>query len=175
MGELITTRDSSYGSLVRTGDAGKIVSGKDGERYGFLCFTLGDEEYGVDLHLINQIVKPPPVTWVPNAESYVLGVVSIRGAVVTLVDLRRVMGRGETEWLKNNRVLIVNRGDEQVGLLVDSVTQVRRLHVRDLEADVTIDEGLYHDHVLFIARPETEAEKLLVIIDLHSILAEKMI
>ena len=60
--------------------------------FGFLCFTLSGEEYGVDLKLVSQVVKPPPVTWVPRVSPHYLGVVSIRGEVITLVDLRQLVG-----------------------------------------------------------------------------------
>ncbi|MBW2277916.1 MAG: chemotaxis protein CheW, partial [Deltaproteobacteria bacterium] len=66
--------------------------------HGFLCFTLDGEEYGVDLNMIVQIVKPPPLTRVPRVRSHVLGVISIRGAVVTLIDLRLLMDLAASEW-----------------------------------------------------------------------------
>ena len=145
---------------------------KNNEPLGFLCFSLGEEEYGVDLKLVCQVVKPPSVTWVPRLPSHFLGVISIRGAVVTLVDLRQLMGLEKTEWPKSGRVLIVEVGDEQIGLLVDAVSQVRRVRLEDLEKRPSLKESLSNDYVICVARPEGSPP--LLIIDLDTILMERL-
>jgi purine-binding chemotaxis protein CheW len=139
--------------------------------HGFLCFTLDGQEYGVDLNLVAQIVKPPSLTWVPRMEPHILGIISIRGSVVTLIDLRQLMGLEPTPWPKTSRVLTVVLDNEHIGLLVDSVTQVRRIKVADLEKNPSLSEGQNADYVLFIARPQQD--KQVVVIDLDAILREK--
>lgn len=149
-----------------------VPAGRGSDPTGFLCFTLGEEEYGVDLKLVAQVVKPPAVTWVPRLPSHFLGIVSIRGAVVTLVDLRQLMGLDITSWPRTSRILIVEIGDEQIGLLVDSVTQVRRVKPEQLEKKPYLREGVTTDHVICIARPDEK--KPVLIVDLDSILQEKL-
>ncbi len=146
-------------------------AGRNSEPTGFLCFTLGKEEYGVDLKLVSQVVKPPAVTWVPRLPSYFLGIVSIRGSVVTLVDLRQLMGLEPTGWPRSVRILIVEIGEEQIGLLVDSVTQVRRVTPAQMEKKPYLREETT-DHIICIAR--TEGEPPVLIVDLDSILQEKL-
>ena len=70
------------------------------------------------------MVKPPPVTWLPRVSPHYLGVVSIRGEVITLVDLRQLVGIESTEWPRSARVLIVDSTGEQIGLLVDQPARV---------------------------------------------------
>ena len=142
------------------------------EPHGFLGFELDGQEYGVDLNLVAQIVKPPSLTWVPRMESHILGIISIRGSVVTLLDLRQLMGLLPTPWPKNSRVLTVVLGNERVGLLVDSVTQVRRISLSDLEKNPSLSDGPSADYVLFIARPQKN--KQMIVIDLDAILKEKL-
>ncbi len=139
---------------------------------GFLCFFLGEQEYGIDLNLIAQIVKPPPLTWLPRMDPFILGVISIRGAVVTLVDLRQLVDLDPTPWPRSSRVVVVEIEDEQIGLLVDRITKVRRMKDSDLERDLSLREGQRSDHVLFVARPEPN--DLVVIIDLDAILEERL-
>lgn len=148
------------------------MSEKNAEPLGFLCFRLDGEEYGVDLKLVCQVVKPPPVTWVPRLAPHLLGVISIRGAVVTLVDLRQLMGLSPTEWPKSGRVLIVEIGEEQVGLLVDGVSSVRRVRVTDLEKRPSLRESHTNDYVICVARPEGGSP--ILIVDLDTILAERL-
>jgi purine-binding chemotaxis protein CheW len=146
--------------------------GRNAETTGFLCFTLGEEEYGVDLKLVSQVVKPPALTWVPRLPPHFLGIVSIRGSVVTLVDLRQLLGLDATQWPRTARILIVEVGEEQIGLLVDSVTQVRRVRPDQLEKKPYLREEMTTDHVICIARPEEQHPVLIV--DLDSILQEKL-
>ena len=145
---------------------------RDNGSLSLLSFTLDDSEYGVDLSLICQIVKPPALTWVPRAAPYVLGIVSIRGAVVTLVDMRQLMGLAPTEWPRTAKVLIVEIGDERVGLLVDSVTQVRRVTADEIELKPSLGQGARDDRVLFLTRPSPD--DVIVAIDLDLILGEAL-
>ena len=147
-------------------------SSESTEPIGFLCFTLAGEEYGVDLQLVSQVVKPPPVTWVPRVPSQFLGVVSIRGEVVTLMDLRQLMGLESTMWPRLARVLIVEIKGEQTGLLVDSVTQVRRVKMEALEKKPNLRQEINADHVLCIAR--SDSNHPIVIVDLDAILQEML-
>ena len=147
-------------------------SGESMEPVGFLSFTLAGEEYGVDLQLVSQVVKPPPVTWVPRVPEQFLGVVSIRGEVVTLVDLRQLMGLESTTWPRSARVLIVEISGEQTGLLVDSVTQVRRIPIEALEKKPDLKQDINTEHVVCVAR--NEANRPIVIVDLDGILQEKL-
>jgi purine-binding chemotaxis protein CheW len=150
----------------------KVPSSETGDPIGFLCFILDGEEYGVDLQLVSQVVKPPPVTWVPRVPEQFLGVVSIRGEVVTLLDLRRLMGLEGTAWPRSARVLIVDIEGEQTGLLVDGVTQVRRVAVEQLERTPNLTHGIDADHVLCIARSETNQP--IAVLNLDGILREKL-
>ena len=166
----------SLASLTRTPSLLTIQSRNAGHRpnepVGFLCFTLDGEEFGVDLQLVCQVVKPPPLTWVPRIPEQYLGVISIRGAVVTLVDLRRLMGRHPTAWPKGARVLIVETDEEQIGILVDSVTQVRRFMMKDLEKKPNLKTENNMDHLVCVARSEGRAPVL--IMDLDALLQETL-
>ncbi len=150
-----------------------VTDGKESDvMLVFLGFTLGDEEFGVDLHLVKQIVIPPPVTWVPRVQPHILGVISIRGNVVTLIDTRRLMGFEVSEQHNSARVLLVDVRDERIGLLVDAITQVRRVPVQAFEESPDLDEGTMTDHVVGIIRPDKQTQ--VTIIDLKEILLEAM-
>jgi purine-binding chemotaxis protein CheW len=150
------------------GGSGSIMA--SGPEQGFLCFKLGEEEYGIDLYLIGQIVKPPPLTPVPRMPEHVLGVISVRGAVITLVDLRLLMGFEASVWPRTSRVLLVEVADEQIGLLVDAVTQVRRLTENTLEHKPQLDDSPAAERVICIARPDDSTQ--VTVVDLGAVLAE---
>jgi len=147
---------------------------RGGARSGlsFLGFTLEREEYGADLNLVTQIVKPPVLTWVPRVPPHVLGVISIRGAVVTLVDLRQLIGLSPTSWPRTGRVLLTSHKGEPIGLLVDRVTHVHRVSVDEFESGLSLEESARTECVLGIARPDPSTR--VTVVDVRGILTELM-
>jgi chemotaxis signal transduction protein len=93
--------------------------------------------------------------------------------VVTLVDLKQLMNQEPTAWPGTARILIVEAGDERVGLLVDSVTQVRRVDNMDLEKRPALGNGPQNDYVLFLARPEPD--KVVVVIELDMVFEKRLL
>ena len=94
---------------------------------------MGRERYALALSAVREIVRLPPITEVPRAPSEILGVVSVRGHVITLVDLGQKLGLGSTVIGARSRVLLVDQGREVFGLLVDRVDQVVRLGADQVE------------------------------------------
>lgn len=139
---------------------------------GFLCFTLGREEFGVDLNLISQIVQPPPVTKVPRTRTYFIGVVSIRGGVVTLVDFRQLLGLEPAKIDKSSRILLYNTPKEQFGILVDRVTLVRRVPASSFEEHPVLEDNPVTEKVIGVVRPDKRTQ--VTIIDLEEIMHEAL-
>ncbi|MBN2528754.1 MAG: purine-binding chemotaxis protein CheW [Deltaproteobacteria bacterium] len=139
---------------------------------GFLCFNLGEEEFGVDLNLISQIVQPPPVTEVPRTRSYFIGVVSIRGGVVTLVDFRQLLGLDPAIIDRSSRILLYNTPREQFGILVDRVTLVRRVPASTFEENPVLEENPVTEKVIGVVRPDKHTQ--VTIIDLEEIMHEAL-
>lgn len=120
--------------------------------FEYLGFMLADEQYALPLTSIREILKLPPVTEVPRAPRDILGVVSVRGRVTTVVDLRRRLGMPEGAATKFTRVLLVDDGREIVGVLVDTVLAVVRLAAEELELAANVG-GDTSDYVRGIGRP----------------------
>ena len=119
----------------------------------FLVFVIANELYGVELVSVREILSPPPITLVPRAQHDVIGVCSVRGLLVTVVDLRLRLGRHGASSGSKNRILLTNVGDEVMGMLVDEVGQVMRLTEAEIEpagAALGVDVA---DHVIGIGRP----------------------
>jgi purine-binding chemotaxis protein CheW len=120
----------------------------------FLAFVLAGEIYAVPLTKIREILSPPPITEVPRAPRDVLGVCSVRGLLVTVIDLRRRLVVDETETTRRTRILLTETdANEIVGLLVDGVDQVIRLTEEEIELASTVLGGDVSEHVLGIGRP----------------------
>jgi purine-binding chemotaxis protein CheW len=152
------TRRESRGLSRRSGDLGK--------RTEYLAFVLAGDTYAIQIAFIAEILKPPPLTTVPRAPREVIGVMSVRGRLVTVVDLRRRFHLAEQAIDRKTRILLVDSGDEHIGLYVDEVLQVYRLSESEIEPAAVLG-GDQPAHIAGIGRPEGA---LLILVDLKPIL-----
>ncbi len=120
-----------------------------------LAFVIADETYALPLKAVREILKVPPITGVPRAPADVLGIISVRGRITTVRDLRRVLKMPEGPTEKHTRVLLVEAGDDEViGLLVDRVLQVYRLDEDEVELAAVVG-GDMSEHVMGVGRPRS--------------------
>lgn len=130
-----------------------------------LSFMTGGDLYAVRLSAVQEIVVPPPLTFVPRAPRAVAGVASVRGHLVTVVDLRTVLGLLPFEPGRRVRLLL-GRGpaDELMALRIDEVRQVVRLSASQLEMSGSLLGAESSELVRGIGRPE--GSEVLVLLDL---------
>lgn len=141
-----------------------------GKRAEYLAFTLGTEAYAIEIGTIVQILKPLPITEVPRADPGVVGVMSVRGRLVTVVDLKRRFRLARSFTMdRKSRVLLVTAADEEIGLLVDEVLQVYRLSEAEIEPPTVLGTE-QAPHVVGIGRPPGGA--VLMLLDLAPIFTE---
>jgi purine-binding chemotaxis protein CheW len=145
-------------------------AGEAGKRTEYLAFVLAGETYAVQIAHVAEILRPPPITEVPRAPSMILGVISVRGRLVTVVDLRRRFRLAEAPIDRKTRVLLSEGGaGEQVGLLVDEVQQVWRLAIEEIEP-ANVLGGDQPAHIAGIGRPIDGDGTILILLDLRPIL-----
>jgi len=95
-----------------------------GETRQFISFTIGHEEYGVDIMAIREIKGWVPTTELPNTPPYVRGVINLRGAIVPIFDLRARFGGGATSASARHVIIVVSVRSRVVGILVDAVADI---------------------------------------------------
>ncbi len=166
----------SDGLVRRRHDAvARRVTG-DEKRSEYLAFVLAGETYAARISIVGEILRPPPITEVPRAPSPIIGVVSVRGRLVTVMDLRRRFALAEAPIDSKSRILLVDLGgDEHVGLLVDEVLQVYRLAESEVEP-ATVLGGEQPPHLVGVGRPSVPdsrrgAGPVLVLLDLRAAIA----
>jgi len=136
----------------------------------YLAFRLGTDAFGAPVAMIREILKPPPMTHVPRAPRHVLGIVSVRGLVVTVFDLRRLMRLAEPPLTSRARILLVGNNEETLGLMVDEVLEVHRLPEGDIERASVVVGSDVSEAVSGIARPREDRDEVLVLLDLRVLL-----
>lgn len=134
-------------------------------REEWLTFRLGAEEYALEVRQVREILKAPAVTEVPRAPAHVLGVIMVRGEVVTVFDPRRGLGLPPAAPGRAARVLVCEVDGEACGLLVDAVSQVVRLPASRVEQRPG-GVGAGSDAVLALGR---DGARLFILVDLAAL------
>jgi purine-binding chemotaxis protein CheW len=145
-------------------------AGETGKRVEYLAFGLAGETYAVQIAHVAEILRPPPVTQVPRASDTVLGVISVRGKLVTVIDLRRRFRLPPATIDRKTRILLADAGTgEQIGLLVDDVQQVWRLASEEIEP-ANVLGGEQAQHIAGIGRPTAGDGAMLILLELRPVL-----
>ena len=134
-----------------------------------VSFVLGNEEYGVDILCVQEINRMLQITKVPNAPSYVDGVINLRGRVIPVIDLRQKLGLPRKEHDNNTRIIVVEVNSKTVGFVVDGVKEVLRIPRNITEAPPEIAAGINSDFIKSVGKLE---DRLLILIDLEKILSK---
>jgi purine-binding chemotaxis protein CheW len=133
-----------------------------------LAVAAGDEIYGFPLSCVREALVPPPLTEVPRAPAHVLGVISVRGQIITLFDLPRMLNLDVAHTQPYGRVMLVDNGQELIGVAVDRIVQVYRFEQGQIEFASTMGAKL-SEYVVGIGRVPSQspgkAEEMLILID----------
>ncbi|RDL43427.1 chemotaxis protein CheW [Marinomonas piezotolerans] len=146
-------------------EAGKLpVESKKGELLQYLTFKLLDETYGINVMQIKEVLRYSEIAPVPGAQSYVLGIVNLRGNVVTVIDTRVRFSLPECTISDDTRIIIIEHDGEQIGMLVDAVKEVFYLYQGEIEQSPSVgnDEAL-----MFIQGVYQKEEELVILLDLN--------
>jgi purine-binding chemotaxis protein CheW len=134
-------------------------------------FFLGREEYGVDVRLVQEIIRVSEITQVPRAPGFIKGVINLRGRIIPVVDLRRKLNLGEVELTKHSRIVVVKVRDRLVGLLVDGASQVLKVAVSTIEQAPEEVVEIDANYIRGVAKLQT---RLIILMDLQKILAMEL-
>lgn len=132
-----------------------------------VTFSLGIEEFGVDIMRVQEIIRIPPITRVPKAPAYVEGVINLRGNVIPVVNLRQRFGMPHEEETDLSRIVVLQFNGKVFGVRVDGVTEVLRLDTEAIEPPPPVALGM-DSH--FIRGVGKIGERLLILLNLDQLM-----
>ncbi len=140
--------------LAKTMDqAVKVMAEKEGK---YLTFQLANEEYGIGILKVKEIIGMMPVTTVPRTPKYVKGVINLRGKVIPIIDLRLRFGMETIENTERTCIIVAEiesqSGTVQVGVVVDAVSEVLNVNAEDIEDTPQFGRSLDTDYILGMAK-----------------------
>ena len=140
----------------------KVMVDKEGK---YLTFTLADEEYGIGILKIKEIIGMMPITTVPQTPEFVKGVINLRGKVIPVIDLRLRFGMESIDYTERTCIIVVEiegqTGTVQIGIVVDSVSEVLNIKGNEIEETPTFGAKLKTDYILGMAKTEGSVKILL--------------
>ncbi len=141
---------------------------KQEEENQLVVFLLNKEEFACSINHVREVLKMVRITPLPRALRFVEGVINLRGEVIPVIDLRKRFNLPETEYGEQSRIIIAEIGPNQVGLIVDAVTEVLRLPGTQVQASPS---GITGDCSELIEGVGKIGDRLLIILDLEYILS----
>lgn len=131
----------------------------------YLTFTLADEEYGIGILKIKEIIGMMPITSVPQTPDFVKGVINLRGKVIPVVDLRRRFGMDAIDYTERTCIIVVEiqgqTGTVMIGIVVDSVSEVLNIKKEDVEETPAFGTRVNTDYIFGMAKIEGGVKILL--------------
>jgi len=106
---------------------------KDDQVLQYVTFRLDDETYGINVMQIQEVLRYSEIAPVPGSPDYVLGIINLRGNVVTVIDTRRRFGLNDADITDASRIVVMESADQVMGILVDSVAEVVYLKSSEIE------------------------------------------
>ncbi|NOX26683.1 MAG: chemotaxis protein CheW [Gammaproteobacteria bacterium] len=136
----------------------------------WVTFRLDEEKYGINVMAVQEVLKVTEITQVPGAPDFVLGIINLRGNVVTVIDARTRFNLSHRDRDDNSRIVIIEAEDQEVGILVDSVAEVVYMRGSEIEPAPAVGSD---DSSKFIQGVNSSGSELLILVELDKLLSEK--
>jgi purine-binding chemotaxis protein CheW len=127
-------------------------------------FLLADELYGVDVMQVKEVLRLTEIAPVPGSAHYIMGILNLRGNVITVIDTRTLFGLQQAEPTDESRIVVIELEDQIIGMLVDSVAEV--IYLRESEMERAPNVGT-DESTKFIQGVSYHNEELIILLDLN--------
>jgi Chemotaxis signal transduction protein len=144
--------------------------GVNDEVLQWVTFQLEEETYGINVMQVREVLRYTEIAPVPGAPDYVLGIINLRGNVVTVIDTRSRFGLASAEVTDNTRVIVIEAETQVIGIMVDSVAEV--VYLKTSEIDTTPSVGT-EESAKFIQGVSNRNGELLILVDLNKLLSDE--
>lgn len=136
----------------------------------YVTFQLDHETYGINVMQIQEVLRYTEIAPVPGAPDYVLGIINLRGNVVTVIDTRKRFGLIEAELSDNSRIVVIEVDNQVVGILVDSVAEVVYLKQSEMETAPNVGN---EESAKFIQGVCNKNGELIILVEFEKLMSEE--
>lgn len=165
---MLDSSDTAVQSAQNVKASGKNLAGK------YLTFKLANEEYGIGILKVKEIIGMMPITPVPQMPHYVKGVINLRGKVIPVIDLRLRFGMEEAGYTDRTCIIVVevSRGEGSItmGIVVDAVSEVSQIKAEDIEETPSFGTRLNTSYIVGMAKSDGSVK---ILLDIDRILTDQ--
>ena len=141
----------------------------EGNLLQLVTFRMGNEEFGVKILVVNEIIRLVQITQVPNAPEFIEGVINLRGKVLPVVGLRKRFKLPQVPMDENTRIIVMELNHNVVGFLVDAVSEVLRIPENLVEEAPAVVAGIGSEYIEGVGKLD---DRLLILLDLEALLGD---
>lgn len=143
---------------------------EDTQKDRYLTFRIGDEDYAIEIRFVTEIIGIQKITSVPDMPEFVKGVINLRGQVIPVLDVRSRFHLSEREYDERTCIVVVNVNEMQIGLIVDTVNEVREIPEDMVSPPPSISRGSRSRYIKGMGRI---GEEVKIILDITKLLFEE--
>ncbi|HKM16417.1 MAG TPA: chemotaxis protein CheW [Marinospirillum sp.] len=136
----------------------------------YVTFRLAQETYGINVMMVQEVLRYSEIAPVPGAPDYVLGIINLRGNVVTVIDTRQRFGLDASDVSDSTRIMIIEADHQVVGIMVDSVAEVVYLKQSEIETAPNVGN---EESAKFIQGVCNKNNELLILVELNKLMSEE--
>jgi purine-binding chemotaxis protein CheW len=146
----------------------EVGTDQRGKGMQMVCFSLGEEKFGLDIKRVKEVIRVGEITHMPRAPVFLKGVINLRSEVIPIIDLKERFGLPTLAKTEMTRVIVVEIEGKSVGMVVDGASHVMRVAQADIDATSSWQDWLTREYVCGVARVE---EHLVVLLNIKAILS----
>ena len=136
----------------------------------YVVFNLKEEEFGIDIMNVKEIIPYAKSIKVPNTPDFIEGIINYRGNVIPIINLRKRFKLGDQEISKDTRIIVIALENKEIGFVVDEASQTLRLNEDQIDPTPDIISGVDKRYIIGVGKVD---ERLLILIDLEKILTDE--
>ncbi|SFM61208.1 chemotaxis protein CheW [Methanolobus profundi] len=145
--------------------------GSTDELLQMVVFQLGGEEFGVEIMKVQEIIRMPEITQIPQSPEFVEGVINLRGRIIVVINLDKRFNLVSKEEDEHSRIIVVEIGDHVVGMIVDSVNEVLRIPASSVDpAPELVMSNVSKEYITGVGKMD---DRLLILLDLGKVMGKK--
>jgi purine-binding chemotaxis protein CheW len=145
-------------------------SGNESELLQLVTFDIGDEEFGIDILRVQEIIRMMAITKVPNSPPAVEGVINLRGRVIPVIDLRARFGMEARPHDGHTRIIVLEIHGMIVGFVVDAVSEVLRIRANTVEPPPAVVSGIESEYIKGVGKLD---DRLLILLELDKLVSSE--
>lgn len=134
---------------------------EDTQKGKFLTFSLGKEDYGIEIRYVTEIIGIQAITEIPELPDYVKGIINLRGKIIPVMDVRLRFGKPQREYDDRTCVIVIDIEDISIGLIVDRVSEVLNIAESEIVPPPQLDKDCKQKYIKGIGKVEQDVKLLL--------------